>query len=85
MVPIGIHLHRDRLLTISSAIGGQRKTGHWYLRGPYRITVGEPMCFEGDVQDRAHVVSVSDRIMQQIVSLAQQSAERTSATVCRKR
>jgi 1-acyl-sn-glycerol-3-phosphate acyltransferase len=85
VVPIGIHLHRDRLRTISSEIGGQRKIGYWYLWGPYHMTVGEAMCFEGDVQDREHVVSVSERIMQRIVSLAQQSAERMKPGVRRKR
>ena len=85
IVPIGIHLRRERLRTIASKIGGQRKTGYWYLRGPYSMTVGEPMRFEGDVQNYEHVVSVSERIMQNIVSLAQESAERMKAGTCKKR
>jgi 1-acyl-sn-glycerol-3-phosphate acyltransferase len=79
VIPIGIHLRRDQLHTISSKVGGEHKTGYWYLRGPYHMTVGEPMRFDGDVQDRDRVVSVSERIMQQIVSLAHQSANRMKA------
>lgn len=79
VVPVGIHLPRERLRTIDSKIGGEHKSGYWYLRGPYNMTVGEPMRFAGDVQNREHVVSVSERIMQQIVSLAQESAGRMKA------
>jgi 1-acyl-sn-glycerol-3-phosphate acyltransferase len=85
IVPVGIHLPRERLHTIHSMIGGQRKSGYWYLRGPYNMTVGEPMQFEGDAQDREHVVSVSENIMQRIVSLAHESAARMKASMHRKR
>jgi 1-acyl-sn-glycerol-3-phosphate acyltransferase len=76
VVPVGIHLPREQLRTIASKIGGDRKTGYWYLRGPYNMTVGEPMRFDGSAADREHVVSVSKRIMQQIISLAHESTER---------
>jgi 1-acyl-sn-glycerol-3-phosphate acyltransferase len=85
IVPVGIHLPRERLRTIDSRIGGQHKTGYWYLRGPYNMTVGEPMRFKGDVQDREQVVSVSEHIMQRIVSLAQESAVRMKSRTRRRR
>lgn len=76
VVPVGISLPHKRLRTIRARIGGRAQEGYWYLRGPYHMTVGKPMRFVGDVQDREQVVQVSDSIMQQIIALAQQSALR---------
>ena len=71
VVPVGIHLPRERLRTINMTIDGERRAGYWYLHGPYNMTVGQALRFEGDVQDRAHVVSVSEKIMQQINPIQQ--------------
>ena len=76
VVPVGIHLPRERNLVMSLPINGKRTTGYWYLRGPYGMTVGQPLHFEGNVKDQSHVASVSDKIMQQIISLAQESKRR---------
>jgi hypothetical protein len=64
------------LRTINWTIAGKRATGYWYLRGPYNMTVGHALRFEGDAQDRAYVASVSEKIMQQIISLADESEQR---------
>jgi 1-acyl-sn-glycerol-3-phosphate acyltransferase len=80
VIPVGIHLPRERLRTIGSRIEGEYSLGDWYLRGPYHVTVGQPMSFRGSVHDREKVVSVSETIMQRIISLAQQSARRMEAT-----
>ncbi|MBN1581650.1 MAG: 1-acyl-sn-glycerol-3-phosphate acyltransferase [Anaerolineae bacterium] len=79
VIPVGIHLARERLHKIVSKIEGENALGDWYLRGPYHVTVGQAMRFEGNVQDREHVVSVSETIMQSIIGLAQQSARRMEA------
>lgn len=76
VIPIGIHLQRERNLVISLPINGKRATGYWYLRGPYGVTVGQPLHFEGDVDDRERVASVSARIVQRIISLAGESERR---------
>ena len=76
VVPVGIYLPRERNQVITSTINGKRVVGHWYLRGPYGITVGQALRFAGDVDDRAHVSSVSDRIMERIASLAFESEGR---------
>jgi 1-acyl-sn-glycerol-3-phosphate acyltransferase len=73
VVPVGIYLPRERNQVITSTINGKRVVGYWYLRGPYGITVGQALRFAGDVDDRAHVSSVSDRIMERIASLAFES------------
>ena len=80
VIPVGIHLPRDRMHQIMSKIEGENTFGGWYLRGPYHVTVGSAMHFEGNVQDREHVVSVSETIMQHIMGLAQQSAQRMGTT-----
>jgi 1-acyl-sn-glycerol-3-phosphate acyltransferase len=76
IVPVGIHLQRERIRAIESKYSGIRVTGRWYLRGPYAITVGRPMRFDGDVEDREYVQVVSERIIRCIAHLAQQSARR---------
>ena len=76
VIPVGIYLRRERRLYISTKIGGQRTIGYWYLRGPYGITVGQPVRFEGDVEDWEHVHRISDTIMARIRALAQESERR---------
>lgn len=76
VIPVGIHLERERVHTIRSTVKGRVEYGRWYLSGPYHITVGNPLQFSGDVEDRALVRSVSDHIMQHIAELARQSENR---------
>ncbi len=76
VIPAGIHLQRERIRLIETQVAGQAEVGRWYIRGPYAITVGEPMHFRGDVEDRAHVAAVSEQIMRRIVELARESAGR---------
>lgn len=81
IVPVGIYLPRDRRRAIGPNIGGERQLGYLYLRGKYGITVGQAMRFEGDVEDRARVVAVSEQIMLRIMSLAQESERRVTAVL----
>jgi 1-acyl-sn-glycerol-3-phosphate acyltransferase len=81
VIPVGIHLPRERLYKIVSKIEGENAFGDWYLRGPYHVTVGQAMHFKGSVQDHNHVASVSKMIMQRIIGLAQQSARRMEAAM----
>ena len=78
VVPVGIYLPRERNHVVSATINGKRTVGYWYLRGPYSVTVGQALRFQGDLNDRDHVAAVSDRIMQRIASLAHQSERRTT-------
>jgi len=76
VIPVGIYMPRERSVKISSKLGGKQTIGYWYLSGPYAITVGEPIRFEGDPSDKAHVQSVSRNIMEWIHALAQESEQR---------
>lgn len=69
IVPVGIHLARERLRRIEGRIKGETYPQYWYLRGPLRMTVGEPIHLKGDVEDRPRVVEESHRIMQHISDL----------------
>jgi 1-acyl-sn-glycerol-3-phosphate acyltransferase len=78
-IPIGIYLPRERSRAIASTVAGKRLMGYLYLRGEYGVTVGQAMRFEGDVEDRRCVATVSEDIMRQIISLAQESERRVKA------
>lgn len=74
VVPVGIYYPREKNVYISSKItGGKEADGYWYLAGPYEITVGEPMIFEGDPDDREQVEAASVRLMSEIAHLAEES------------
>ena len=77
VIPVGIFLRRELSICIKSKISGALAQAHWCLRGPYAMTVGQPMQFTGDVEDRQHVRNVSEVIMAQIRCLAHESEHRT--------
>jgi 1-acyl-sn-glycerol-3-phosphate acyltransferase len=77
VIPVGIFLRRELSIVIKSKISGAEAKAHWYLRGPYAMTVGNPMQFSGEVEDRQHVREVSEAIMHQIRLLAHESEHRT--------
>ena len=76
VIPIGIGLQQERIRTVDVELEGQAEQGRIYSSGPYAITVGKPLWFEGNVENWDYVRLVSERIMQRIVSLSQQSALR---------
>jgi 1-acyl-sn-glycerol-3-phosphate acyltransferase len=76
VIPVGIYLQRERIRFVETTVGGKTEIARWYLHGPYAMTVGEPMRFEGNVEDRQYVRLVSERIIQRIVRLACESEGR---------
>ncbi len=76
VVPVGIYLRHNWRLNIRSEITGKPTEAYWYLHGPYAITVGLPMRFTGDVNDREVVREATGQIMAAIKSLAAQSTAR---------
>lgn len=73
VIPVGIQLQWSRIWSARSTVRGAEHTGRWYLRGPYNITVGKPLRFRGDVEDRTRVRKVADTVMHHIIELARQS------------
>ena len=83
VIPIGIYLPRERSRAVVSIVAGKRIKGYLYLHGKYGVTVGQAMYFQGDVEDRRYVATVSEEIMRQIISLAQESEQRVKAALGR--
>ncbi len=81
VMPVGIYLPREKLVKASSKVEGKPAIGYWYLHGPYAVTVGKPMVFEGDPQNKDHVESTTRSMMQRIRSLAQESQQRLQQLV----
>jgi 1-acyl-sn-glycerol-3-phosphate acyltransferase len=80
LVPVGIGLRREGIRCVDRELDGQVETITWYTNGPYAMTVGRPLQFEGDVADRALVRNISRQIMQRISSLAQESSRRVAVS-----
>ena len=62
------------LHVIDTTVDGLNDEAAWYISGPYSITVGEPISFSGDPNDRARGRAVTDEVMQHITSLSAESA-----------
>jgi 1-acyl-sn-glycerol-3-phosphate acyltransferase len=76
IIPVGICLQREHIRFRETTVGGKTEIARFYLHGPYAVTIGEPMRFEGNVEDRAFVRSVSQCMMQRISLLSRESAQR---------
>ena len=76
VIPVGIYLPRERSVYLSSKLSGKHTAAYWYLRGPYGMTIGEPMRFTGDAEDQDLVQSVTMRMMEKIRELAEESEHR---------
>lgn len=80
VIPVGIALQRERIHFRETQAGTESVTARWYLSGAYAMTVGEPLIFNGDEEDRASVRSTTDQIMRRIVNLAAESEARLPVT-----
>ena len=74
--PVGIHLRKDRIHSKKSIVDGKEQIGYWYIRGPYNVTVGKPLRFNGDVEDHDLVKDVAHQVMLKIQRLAYESEQR---------
>lgn len=76
VIPLGIHLLRERIHSIVTKVDGQDEVGYWYLRGPYTVTIGRPLYYRGSLEDRPHVRWVAENVMHQIIEMARLSENR---------
>ncbi|HWQ47282.1 MAG TPA: lysophospholipid acyltransferase family protein [Longilinea sp.] len=76
VIPMGIHIRTDPPLRYGIPRDCKEKHGGWYLRGPYNITIGKPLTFHGDPEDRTLVRNVANIVMHTIMELAYQSKQR---------
>lgn len=80
VVPIGIHLDPRQIRLVETNVKNEPATGTWYMNGPYGITIGEPIIYHGQVEDRERVRQVADQVMRRIIQLSSQSAGRIRST-----
>lgn len=76
IVPVGIGVLRERVVTRAIRAGNELETARWYLRGPYGVTFGEAQHLAGDVNDRAHVRQASSDLIAAIRALSAESTKR---------
>lgn len=76
VIPVGIHLLRERIRYIHTTVDDQPEVARWYFRGPYAMTVGVPLYFRGDVEDHAYVQAITTHIMDSIMVLSAQGEKR---------
>jgi len=68
VVPVGIAADPERIHRIDIS--------RLYLDGPYAMTVGRPMQFQGEMSDRPRVLNVSGKMRHEIIRLAYLSGQR---------
>ena len=78
VIPIGIYLDPTKIHPMELIVDGKTEIGNWYTHGAYAVTVGAPIVFNGDPEDREYVRWAADQIMQRITVLTQESARRTA-------
>jgi 1-acyl-sn-glycerol-3-phosphate acyltransferase len=73
VVPIGIHLQDENCRCVPTILEDEPDVITWYLHGPYAITLGKPLRFQGDANDRPLVKTIAENVMEQIRVLARES------------
>lgn len=76
VVPLGISLREENCKRVPTTLEGEPDIITWYLRGPYAVTVGKPLWFSGDANDKPLVKTIAETVMQHIRDLAQESRQR---------
>ncbi len=79
IIPIGIHLDHAGTRDLAIDVEGCTEIARWDFRGPYVVTIGTPMYFDGNVEDRPYVREISARLMENIARLSRESAQRVEA------
>lgn len=85
IIPVGIHIMQERLRVIEAKIKGETYPEQWYLRGPLRMVVGEPIHLEGDIEDHSRVKEESQRVMQRIIDLAHEGKRQLQENALRRK
>ncbi len=81
VVPLGIYLREKGCKRVPTNLNGEPDIINWYLRGPYAITIGRPLRFFGDANDRPQVRRIAEKIMDHIRWLAFESRQRADGAV----
>ena len=80
MVPLGIYLSEKGCKRIPTRLEGEPDIVTWYLRGPYAITIGKPLHFSGNADDKPLVKRIAENVMENIRNLAIESRRRAQGS-----
>ena len=83
VIPVGIALEPHRLWRRETTVRNLTDTAAWYFSGPYAITVGQPVTFQGNVEDRGCVHAVTGQIRDLTNALSLESSRRVRAAQAR--
>jgi len=81
VVPIGIHLQDENCKRVPTTLEGKPDVITWYLHGPYAITVGKPLHFQGDANNRPLVKKIAENVMEHIRTLTHESRQRSMGSI----
>lgn len=76
VVPVGIHLKVENCRRVPTVLDGELDVITWYLWGPYAVTIGQPLNFRGNANDRSLVRAIAETIMEHIRALTSESKQR---------
>ena len=79
VVPLGIYLAKEKCKCVPTTLEGEPDLITWYLHGPYAVTIGRPLWFSGDANDKPLVKTIAENVMQHIRALAQESRQRAQS------
>ena len=79
VVPVGIHMLQEGVSSSVTKSENFESTSQWAVRGPYYLSIGEPMHFTGDMEDRPLVRKVTKEIWNGVREQAYRSEERMKA------
>ncbi len=74
--PVGIFILRERLHSRINVVDEITRYSHWYLNGPFVVTIGNPSRYQGDPQDRDTCREVAGAIMSEVKEAAFESQMR---------
>ncbi len=81
IIPMGISVKEKNVRNIMSIINGVKELGRWYLKGPYAISIGKPINFSGNIDDKNKVRYMSEWLSKQITKLAKESGNRLKLSI----
>lgn len=76
VIPIGVAVQKESLVFFNTNIDGKTARAAWLKGGPYAISVGSPVRVLSKIHDRHRINKSTQSLMQQVVTLANQSLSR---------
>jgi 1-acyl-sn-glycerol-3-phosphate acyltransferase len=79
VVPVGVSVNPQYIRKREYEFSGGLEEARWVQGGPYAVTVGQVLYFEGGFEDRRRVAEVAQQVMAEISKMAHISRERMNS------